>query len=301
MRLCTTLFFLLIGVAASSQQIALTFDDAPLGDGPVFSGNERTSRIIQALEENNVEQVAFFVVTGFIDSTNIERLNRYKAAGHLLANHSHTHSWIRSIGTANYINDIKKADSLLKASGPSMPWFRYPFLDEGRTKGSRDSIRNALKLMNLTNGYVTVDNYDWYLNGALRKAIAAKKDVNFDRMKEVYLDHIWQSIQFYDHIGKKVLNRSPKHILLLHENDLAAMFLGDLIKLLYSKGWKIISPADAYTDPIASDIRDVLFNGQGRIGAIAFAQGIKPANLVQDSEDEGYLDRLLESKKVFLH
>jgi len=299
MRLLITVLLFLIGISGSCQQIALTFDDAPLGDGPVFSGNERTTRIIHALKLNNVDQAAFFVVTGFIDSTNIERLNRYKSAGHVLANHSHTHSWIRSIGTANYINDIAKADFVLKASGQSMPWYRYPFLDEGRTKSSRDSIRAALKSLNLTNGYVTVDNYDWYLNGAMRRALDQKKKVNFERMKNVYLDHIWQSIQFYDSIGKQVLNRSPKHVLLLHENDLAALYLDDLIKLLHSKGWKIISPVEAYADPIAEEIPDVLFNGQGRIGAIAFAKGIKPADLVQESEDEAYLDRLLELKKVF--
>jgi peptidoglycan-N-acetylglucosamine deacetylase len=299
MRLLITPIFLTIAIAASSQQIALTFDDAPLGNGPFFSGSERTTRIIQALKVNNVDQVAFFVVTGFIDSANIDRLNRYKSAGHVLANHSHTHSWIRSIGTANYIRDIAKADSLLKSSGESMPWYRYPFLDEGRTKGSRDSIRTALKTLNLTNGYVTVDNYDWYLNGAMRNAIGQKKNVNFERMKNVYLDHIWQSIQFYDRIGRQVLNRSPKHVLLLHENDLAALFLDDLIKLLRSKGWKIISPVEAYADPIAKEIPDVLFNGQGRLGAIAFAKGIKPAELVQESEDEAYLDQLLEEKKVF--
>jgi peptidoglycan-N-acetylglucosamine deacetylase len=300
MRLQLTVLFSAIAIVSSSQQIALTFDDAPLGDGPVFSGSERTSRIIQALKNNNIDQVAFFVVTGFIDSANIDRLNRYKSAGHVLANHSHTHSWIRSIGTANYIKDIKLADSLLKSSGPSMPWYRYPFLDEGRTKSSRDSIRTALKKLGLTNGYVTVDNYDWYLNGAMKKAIGEKKRVNFERMKNVYLDHIWNSIQFYDGIGRKVLNRSPKHVLLLHENDLAALFLDDLIKLLNSKGWEIISPVEAYNDPIATEIPDVLFNGQGRIGAIAFSKGVKPADLVQDAEDEAYLDVLLETKKVFI-
>lgn len=290
-------FFSCFGLPA--QQIALTFDDAPLGGGPLFPGNERTKRIIQSLREQNVKQVAFFVVTSYIDSSSISRLESYSAAGHLIANHSHTHPWIHKVGTANYIADIAKADSLLTGLFPYKKWYRYPFLNEGRTVSSRDSIRRALSDLNLFNGYVTVDNYDWYLNGAFRKAVQQNMNVNYDRLREVYLDHIWQSIQFYDNIGKQVLNRSPKHVLLLHENDLAALFIADLVQLLRKKGWEIISPEEAYADPIAKHIPNVLFNGQGRIGAIAFEKGMKPADLVQASEDEAYLDKLLESKEAF--
>jgi hypothetical protein len=41
-----------------------------------------------------------------------------------------------------------------------------------------------------------------------------------------------------------------------------ALFLGDLIQHLEDKGWKIISSEEAYTDPIAKEIPDVLFNNQ---------------------------------------
>jgi hypothetical protein len=78
-----------------------------------------------------------------------------------------------------------------------------------------------------------------------------------------------------------------------------ALFLGDLIQHLEDKGWKIISSEEAYTDPIAKEIPDVLFNNQGRVGAIAFAKGLKPVALMQQSEDERYLDQLLIERKMF--
>jgi peptidoglycan-N-acetylglucosamine deacetylase len=212
MRILLIIVSCFLASASIAQEIALTFDDAPLGDGPVFSGTERAARIIGTLKKHNVDQAAFFVVTSHIDSTGLQRLKTYANAGHLLANHSHTHSWIRSIGTANYIRDIQTADSILKATVPYKTWYRYPFLDEGRRIGSRDSIRIALAGMSLMNAYVTVDNYDWHLAGALRKALLANKKVNYDLLKEVYLEHIWNSIQFYDNIGRQVLNRSPRHV-----------------------------------------------------------------------------------------
>jgi len=292
-----TLFF---SLSSFSQEIALTFDDAPLGDGAIFTGMQRTSKVIETLKTHQVKQAAFFVVTSQLNNEGLQRLKMYSDAGHLLANHSHSHNWIGVMGTANYIRDIQKADSILRGTQlPYQPWYRYPFLDEGRTIGSRDSIRAALVALSLMNAYITIDNYDWHINSAAGKAIKSNAKVNYTELKKFYLEHVWNSIQFYDNIGRQVLGRSPKHVLLLHENDMAALFLGDLIQFLKDKGWKIISPEEAYADPIAKEVPDVLFNGQGRVGAIAFAKGLKPSALIQRSEDEKYLDQLLIERKVF--
>ena len=291
---------LFFSLSSFSQEIALTFDDAPLGDGAIFTGMQRTSKIIETLRTHEVNQAAFFVVTSQLNNEGLQRLKMYSDAGHLLANHSHSHNWIEVMGTANYIRDIQKADSLLKGTKlPYQPWYRYPFLDEGRTIGSRDSIRAALSSLSLMNAYITIDNYDWHINSAAGKAIKSNTPINYNELKKFYLEHIWNSIQFYDNIARQVLGRSPKHVLLLHENDMAALFLGDLIQFLKDKGWKIISPEEAYDDPIAKEVPDVLFNGQGRVSAIAFANGIKPSALSQRSEDVKYLDQLLTERKIF--
>ncbi|HEY0743965.1 MAG TPA: polysaccharide deacetylase family protein [Chryseosolibacter sp.] len=298
-RLFQIFFTCLIAGASYAQQIALTFDDAPMEDGAYFTGNERTDRIIAQLKANNVKEAAFFVITKNIETNKgLPRLKKYVAAGHVLANHTHRHRWIHQLGTFNYIKDIEKADSILKTIKGYSPWFRYPFLDEGRPNSTRDSIRVALKNLGLTNGYVTIDNYDWHINGQVRKAILDGKKINEEALKQFYLEHIWNSIQFYDNIAKQHLGRSPKHVLLLHENDLSAKFIGDLIQFIQSKGWKIISTAEAYSDPIASEVPDVLFNGQGRVAAIARAKGVPPKDLVQESEDEEYLDRLMAERKI---
>ncbi len=94
------------------------------------------------------------------------------------------------------------------------------------------------------------------------------------------------------------LGRSPKHVLLLHENDLAALFVDSLIEFLRAKGWKIISPAEAYRDPIATMIPNVLLNNQGRVAALAKASGYT-GKFSQDSEDERFLEKLFEQQRVF--
>lgn len=291
--------FLVTGIQANAQEIAITFDDAPTADGPIFSGNVRTEKILNHLKEHKVEAVAFFVLTRQITKENEDRLQRYSSAGHSLGNHSHTHTHIHRLGTQGYIEDVRTADSVLSNYPASERWFRFPFLDEGRTVSARDSIRNALTDLGLSNGYVTVDNYDWYLNHLLAEARKQNKKINMQVLREIYVDHIYESVRFYDRIARTHLGRSPRHVLLLHENDLAALFLGDLITRLRSEGWRIITPHEAYQDPIANHMPDVLFNGQGRVAAIAREKGIAARELVQDSEDEIFLEELVKSRMAF--
>jgi hypothetical protein len=151
----------------------------------------------------------------------------------------------------------------------------------------------------MSNGYVTIDNYDWYINHLVKQAKESGKTIDQEKLRKVYVDHIFNSILFYDKIAREQLGRTPKHVLLLHENDLAALFLGDLIAHLKDNGWKIITPREAYRDPIAAYQPDVLFNGQGRVAAIAREKGIEPKKLVQVSEDEEFLDALLKENNVF--
>jgi peptidoglycan/xylan/chitin deacetylase (PgdA/CDA1 family) len=281
-----------------SQEIALTFDDAPIGDGKYYSGVKRTEILVKKMKQLRVSQVAFFTTTSHIDGPeNKQRILDYAKAGHIIANHSHKHLWIRQLGTAGYIEDIHTAHLILESLPNFKPWFRYPFLDEGRTVSCRDSIRTALTQLGYINGYVTVDNYDWYINALFQKSLKEGRKIDLEALKKMYISHIWESIQFYHNIALQNLGRSPRHVLLLHENDLAALFIDDLVKHIRSNGWQIISPTEAYKDPIATHIPDVLLNGQGRVAAIAKEKGYK-GPFVQDSEDEEYLDHLFIQLKI---
>jgi peptidoglycan/xylan/chitin deacetylase (PgdA/CDA1 family) len=281
-----------------AQDVALTFDDAPIADGLYYTGVARTETLIAKLKNQNVPQVAFYCISSRADSAGRARLRRYAEAGHIIANHSHSHTRIQQLGAAGYIQDIFKADAILRGLPGFKPWFRFPFLEEGRTIADRDAIRKALSERGYFNGYVTVDNYDWYFERLFQAALREKKRVDYERLKQLYLEHLWQSITFYDQMALAVLSRSPKHVLLLHENDLAALFIDSLIDLLRTKGWKIISPAEAYKDPIATTIPDVLLNNQGRVAALAKANGYT-GKFSQESEDEEFLEKLFEQQQVF--
>jgi len=286
-------------VTTAGKRIALTYDDAPREDGPLFSGTERAERLVTALKAARVRQAAFFVTTGHLDNPGGEaRLRAFTAAGHVLGNHSNAHTWLRRTSPEAYLADIDVAQGRLAAFDNVRPWFRYPYLDEGRDVVSRDAIRIGLKARALTNAYVTVDTYDWHIDSLVRKARKVDNKIDMAALRTLYLEAIMSAVRFYDQIATGALKRSPAHVLLLHENDMAALFSGDLVKALRAEGWTIVTADEAFADPIANDVPDTLFNGQGRVAAYASLQGKKPTELIDVYQDEEYLEKLFNERVV---
>jgi len=299
MKIKIALLTLFFSFSSQAKQIAITFDDAPMPSSGLFSGEERTKKIIESLKESGVSDALFFITTKHITKASEGRLKTYTDAGFHLANHSHDHISANKNDLTTFIKDFEQANKILKNKKNFLPFYRFPYLHHGNTAKKRDQIRAHLKASDYQQGYVTVDNYEWYLNSKLQQALREGKKVDYEALKQVYLTTLIDGIEFYDNIAIKTLERSPKHVLLLHENDISALFVGDLIANLQKKGWEIISPQKAYTDPIASELPDVLFNGQGRVAAIANAQGIAAKTMIGEWESTDKLDALLDKKKVF--
>lgn len=135
------------------------------------------------------------------------------------------------------------------------------------------------------------------MEALLQDAIASGRRINFDQLRKIYIKVLTDNIEFYDVMAQRTLKRSPKHVLLLHENDLAALYISDLVASLKNKGWSIISVENAYTDPIAKIEPDTFFLGQGRVAAIAYAKGDPGPFGKWESELE--LEKLFEAEKVF--
>lgn len=282
-----------------SKRIAITFDDAPRSDGPLLSGAERAERLIAALDDANVEGAMFFVTTGHLAGSGeegVQRLNRYAASGQKLANHSHRHLWLHRTSADDYLADIDEASRQLSVFDDVEPYFRFPFLDEGRDVAKRDTVREGLEARGLRNGYVTVDNYDWYMANLFAEALKDNPEPDLAAWQRAYVEILVDAVEFYDRMAIDALGRSPAHVLLLHENDLAALFVDDLVAALRQRGWETISAIEAYQDPIADIEPDTLFLGQGRVAALARVAGRSPRDLVHLSEDEQQLRREFERR-----
>ena len=233
------------------KRIAITFDDVPRGPGAFLATGDRTDRIIAGLKAAQVPQVALFLNPARMSPAAEARVAAYVAAGAVLANHTNSHRHLSSSGAAAYLADIDAATAWLKGRPGYRPWFRFPFLDEGGPdKAKRDAVRAGLDMRGLRNGYVTVDGSDWQIEGMTIAAKRAGRPIDMAGLRDLYVDTMVRSADFSDGLMMRTLGRSPAHVLLLHETDIAALFLPDLIEALRADGWRIVSADEAYRDDI---------------------------------------------------
>ncbi|HEX8126117.1 MAG TPA: polysaccharide deacetylase family protein [Allosphingosinicella sp.] len=262
-----------------TKRIALSFDDVPRRPGAFLTPDQRTEGILSGLAAANVKQVVFFVTTGNLEKPEgeggVDRIMMYSGGGHLIANHSHAHRRLSEIPAEDYLKDVDRASDWLRNRPGYRPWFRFPFLDEGRAdKAKRDAVRAGLAKRGLANGYVTVDGADWNMEALTVAASEAGKHMDMKALRELYVETMVGAADFYDGLARRTLGRSPAHVLLLHETDLAALFLPALVDALRKDGWEIVTPDEAYADPIARALPDTPSAQGTRTEALAWQKGL---------------------------
>lgn len=285
-----------VAFAEDAKRIAFSFDDAPRSAGAYTDVQSRTDALINALEEAGIDGAIFFATTRNLEKRGAEgdaRLRRYAAAGHLIGNHSDTHQSANVLSAKAFLMDVAQAGETLEVYPGYTPYFRFPFLHEGDTVEKRDAIRDGLDAQALQQGYVTVDNYDWYLQALFDESIRSGREPDLKAWKTIYVEVLSAAIVHYDQMALEFLGRSPAHVMLLHENDLAALFVDDLARALTDDGWELVTALEAYKDPIASDVPDTLVLGQGRIAALAHIAGKPGRELAHPWESEDALRALL--------
>jgi peptidoglycan-N-acetylglucosamine deacetylase len=276
--ICLTALFL-SGAALAQKRIALTFDDVPRQRGAFFTPDERTQRLIAALKLAKVKQAAFFLNPGRLTTPDGQggeaRIAAYVAAGHVIANHSFSHPFLSKSTAADYLFDVDKASLWLMGRAGYRPWFRFPFLDEGgRDKAKRDAIRAGLAARGLRNGYVTAEASDWNIEDLTIAARKAGKAMDMKALKAYYVTLHVEASDFADGLAVKTIGRSPAHVMLLHETDIAALFIPDLVKALRKRGWTIVTADEAYRDPISKAMPDTPFANGTLTESMAWEKGL---------------------------
>jgi peptidoglycan-N-acetylglucosamine deacetylase len=267
--------------ASAQKRIALTFDDVPRSRGAFFTPDERSDKLIAALKSANVAQVAFFVNPGRLTDLDGQggeaRISRYAAAGHVIANHSFSHKFLNKSSADDYLADIDRAELWMKGRAGYRPWFRFPYLDEGAgDKAKRDAVRMGLNRRGLRNGYVTADGSDYHLESLTVEAVKAGVAMDMEALRRLYVGSQMSAIDYHDTMARRTVGRSPAHVMLLHETDIAALFIGDLVAELRRHGWTIVTTDLAFADPIAKAMPDVPYAWGTLTGSMAWEKGVPP-------------------------
>lgn len=241
------------------KRIALTFDDIPRGPGAFYTPDQRTRLLIADLHNAGVEQAAFFANPGRIGPVNGggDRLAAYVAAGHVVGDHTFSHRDVASQSAQAFLADVDKAEAYLKGRPGYRPWLRFPGLNQGgRNMAKRRAVIDGLTARGLQIAWVSVDGSDWNIEG---QTIAAKKAgvvIDDGALRDLYVETMVRSADFSDALMRRTIGRSPPHVLLLHETDIAARYLPDLVAALREDGWDIVTADAAFADPVYHDTSD---------------------------------------------
>ena len=277
--------------------ISFTFDD------PSADTEERDNGILETLSKYNL-QAALFVCGMRVNNADGKiLLNKWDSSGHLICNHSYSHSYFHSkkISLQDFESDFLRGDSLINTYKNYTKLFRYPYLKEGNTKEKRDGIREFLASLGYKNGYVTIDASDWYIDGRMKDTLKNNPNADITPYKQFYLDHIYNRAMFYDSLGVLLAGRHIRHTLLLHHNLINSMFLDDLVNMFRQNGWELVNASDAFNDPVSTIIPDILPAGESLIWAMAKESGKYDEILRYPGEDGEYekekLDEYLKKYK----
>jgi hypothetical protein len=106
----------------------------------------------------------------------------------------------------------------------------------------------------------------------MRAAHEPGRQLERDAIRALYVRSVLAAARYADRMARATLDRPPRHVLLLHENDLAGLFVADLVRALRADGWSIVTADDAFSDPIAAALPDTLHLGEGRVAALMYAR-----------------------------
>ncbi len=229
--------------------IALTFDDPNTIAQPLLNAAERNEKILSTLKKHSVH-AALFVCGKRVNSPEGKALlRRWDEEGHLICNHSITHSYFNApnMSAQMLISEIKKCDAMISAYTHYARLFRFPFLKEGNTAIKRDSVRAFMDSAGYRNGYVTIDASDWYIDGRMIDSLKANPHYDCRPFAGFYIKHILDHVVFYDSLAAQAGLTNITHILLLHHSLLNAIYLDTLIIALKGAGYKIVSAESAYS------------------------------------------------------
>lgn len=276
----------------SAQTVALTFDDG-LNPDKQPEAALWNAQLLDALHQQGIQSALFPALNRIGGAGGLELAAQWSRAGHWVGNHTASHRSLADpkVSLAAFIDDVKTADAALRSLPAFVPMLRFPYLKEGDTHAKRDGMRDWMAQNDYRSAPVSIDASDWYYSRVYADHVKAGETAKAQRVKQLYVRHLLDRAAYYDGLARKVLGRSPKHVMLLHTNQLNAQALPDVIAALTAQGWTIAPASAAFEDPLYAQAPDTLPAGESVIWARAKALDLP--GLRYPAEDSVYEEPLL--------
>lgn len=273
---------------ADSPRFAVTIDDFRFDAGPLMEGAARHRALLDTLGAVGVQAAGLVTGKHVDDAAAAGHLGSWAEAGHAIGNHTYSHAYYGGSGPGDLGADIDRAVPLLSIHATARPWFRFPYLAEGRTAEFRDRMRADLRQRGLSNAHVTIDASDWYVNQRLLERLKAAPGADVAPYGDYLVKHLLDRARFYDGLAREVLGYSPPHTLLIHHNLTTALFLPRIMAAFRDAGWTAIDADTAFAHPVYRSQPEIAPAAHSLIWQLAKADGRFEDRLRSPGEDGPY-------------
>ncbi len=286
--------------AETKPAVAFTFDDGSVADFGPFKLEEWNEMLLRHLEKHRLKAILFSTGQNKTSAKGQYVLKSWNDAGHFIANHTYSHPNFNrnEVSLSQFRNELLRNDAIIRKYSNYLPYFRFPYLKEGNTPEKTDGFRKFLKEKGYRNGYVTIDASDWYINGRLVSRLGADPGADLSGYREFYKEHLFARAEYYDSLSTVLTGRKIDHVILLHHNLAAALFLDDLVSHFKAKGWEVRNADEAYKDPVYFPVTDRLPAGESLIWAMAKQSGKFENVLRYPAEDGEYEKARMDKLKL---
>ncbi len=274
--------------AAPGRTVAFTFDDLPMSRDGAY-GLERmrdvTTRLLGQLRGAGI------VAVGFVNEGKLGRggdrparvalLEQWLDAGMELGNHTYAHVSFWTTPLEEYQRQVLRGDSVtraLLAEREGQPrYFRHPYLNTGPDLRTKEAFERFLAEHGYRVAPVTVDNLDVTYALAYDNAHLRADSALMRRIGGAYVEHMRESFTFSEALSRRVLEREPAQVLMLHANALNADYLDELAAMLKGRGYGFVPVERALADP-AYRSRDTYTGREGLswLQRWAITRGMEP-------------------------
>jgi peptidoglycan-N-acetylglucosamine deacetylase len=252
--------------AAQTHTVALTIDDLPFvrsdaNSGPLQVVNKQAAdanrKLLAALARHHVSVTGFVIQKGVEElgmNAGIAILRDWTSHGFDLGNHSYAHPDFNDLTVEQFENQIIRGETtfapLMKTAGRKPEFFRFPFNHTGDTKEKHDTIAAFLAQRGYRLAPCTIETSDWLFNAAYGRMLAKRDDAAAARLRAEYLAFTAAQIDYFDGLNGQVLGYKPPQIMLIHDNQLNADVIEDLLAIFEKKQFRWISLSDAEANPV---------------------------------------------------
>jgi peptidoglycan/xylan/chitin deacetylase (PgdA/CDA1 family) len=270
--------------------ISFTFDDGQIRDIGAYELKKWNQNLLNNLEKHNLKSIFFSAGANKTSKNGEYVLQSWNNAGHFIANHTVNHPNFNNekVSLENFKNELRQNDAIIKKYSNYIPYFRFPYLKEGNTPEKVNGFRSFLKEKGYKNGHVTVDASDWYIDQRLVSRLKENPKADISGFREYYKNHLLNRALFYDSLSFQLTDRRIHHVMLLHHNLAASLFLDDLIQHFKNNGWEVMDAYKAYEDKIYEIEVDPIPAGESLIWAMAKKLGKFEEVLRYPPEDSSY-------------